>query len=65
MTQFQFDLICKIITNGAPALAGELCNALNTLVSGYDAIAKENEQLKANINALTSDCVECAPENAN
>ena len=44
MTQFQFDVICKLIENGAPALANELCGALNDLVVDYNRMA---EQLKA------------------
>lgn len=44
MTQLQFDMICKIIQSGAPALANELCGALNDLVVGYNRMA---EQLKA------------------
>ncbi len=44
MDQTQFDLICKIIQNGAPALANELCGALQNLVAGYnEAIAALNE----------------------
>lgn len=54
MTQFQFDLICKIIDQGAPVLAGELCGALNTLVLERNALVAENEQLKANIETLTA-----------
>lgn len=47
MTQFQFDLICKIIESGAPALANELCGSLNDLVIDRNNLAKENEELKA------------------
>ena len=43
MTQLQFDVICKLIENGAPALANELCGALNDLVVDYNRMA---EQLK-------------------
>jgi len=50
MTQFQFDLICKIIENGAPALANELCNSLDALVKAYTECMTENEQLKAKLN---------------
>ena len=46
MTQFQFEMICKILENGAPVLAVELCTALNTLVQERNAFAQENEQLK-------------------
>ena len=58
MTQFQFDLICKIIESGAPALANELCAALNALIQDYNITIDENEQLKARINELTTNCDE-------
>lgn len=54
MTQFQFDLICKIIENGAPALANELCGAVNNLVQSYNAAVNENADLKAQIDALNA-----------
>jgi hypothetical protein len=47
MTQLQFEVICKIIENGAPALANELCNALNNLVVDRNNLAKEVEALKS------------------
>ena len=43
MTQTQFDLICKIIQNGAPALAEELCGAIANLIQAYAALAEEKE----------------------
>lgn len=49
MNQTQFDLICKIIQNGAPALAEELCGALANLARDYTALAEENESLKAQL----------------
>ncbi len=55
MTQFQFDIICKIIEQGAPALADELCNALDSFVRDHNALAAENEQLKTQIASMTSD----------
>ena len=54
MNQFQFELICKIIENGAPALANELCGALNGLVQSYNASMTENEQLKVRLDSLTA-----------
>lgn len=42
MTQFQFDMIIKVIERGAPALADELCTSLNDLVNAYNAIRNEN-----------------------
>lgn len=47
MTQFQFDAICKIIEVGAPALANELCGALQGLVQTCNAALDENAKLKA------------------
>ena len=51
MTQFQFDVICKIIDTGAPALAAELCNSLHNLVQDFNAVLAENETLKAQANS--------------
>ena len=33
MTQFQYDAIVKLICNGAPALADELCEAFAEIVT--------------------------------
>lgn len=49
MTQFQFDVICKLIDNGAPALAPELKNAILGLAQSFEAVIVENEQLKAKL----------------
>ena len=46
MTQQQFEIICKIIENGAPALANELCSALNNLVIDRNNLAKQLEEIK-------------------
>lgn len=46
MNQLQFEMIMKIIQNGAPALADELCNALGNLVNDRNHLAEENEKLK-------------------
>ena len=46
MTQQQFEIICKIIENGAPALANELCNALNNLVIDRNNLAKQLEEIQ-------------------
>jgi hypothetical protein len=51
MTQFQFDLICKIIESGAPVLANELCSVLNTFVQSYNSTLAENTSLKAQLEA--------------
>lgn len=53
MTQFQFDVICKLIDNGAPALAPELKNAILGLAQSFEAAVAENEQLKAKLEAST------------
>ena len=41
MTQFEFDVIVKLIENGAPALARELCGSLNNLVVDYNKTKQE------------------------
>ena len=41
MTQFEFDVIVKLIENGAPALAHELCGSLNGLVNDYNNLRAE------------------------
>lgn len=41
MTQFEFDVIIKLIENGAPALARELCGSLNNLVNDYNKLRAE------------------------
>ena len=53
MTQFQFDVICKLIDNGAPALAIELKKALVGLAQSLEEAVAENEQLKATLKAST------------
>jgi hypothetical protein len=63
MTQFQFDLICKLIETGAPALANELITALQEMVKICNATAEENTQLKAQLDDLTKDCESEKPEN--
>lgn len=47
MTQLQFEIIYKIIENGAPALANDLCNALNDLVVDRNNLAKQLEEIQA------------------
>lgn len=41
MTQFEFDVIVKLVENGAPALARELCGSLNDLVIEYNQMKQE------------------------
>ena len=53
MTQFQFEVICKLIDVGAPALAPELKNAILGLAKSLEAAVAENEQLKAKLEAST------------
>lgn len=45
MNSIQFQMIMKIINNGVPALADELCTAVAL-------VCEENEKLKAEIEAL-------------
>ena len=54
MTQYQFETIIKIVNNGAPALAEELNNSLNDLVIDRNNLAKENEELKKELDKLTN-----------
>lgn len=54
MTQFQLNVICKIISAGAPAIAEELCGALDNLVRSYNAALEENSQLKKDLEEATS-----------
>ncbi len=46
MTQLQFELICKVIESGAPALANELCDSLDALVKERNAFAEKLDKLK-------------------
>lgn len=46
MNQLQFEMICKILQNGAPALANELCDALNTLVVDYNRLLGELQAMR-------------------
>ena len=46
MTQFQFEVICKTLDSAVPALAPELCSALNNLIVSYNKLVAENAQLK-------------------
>jgi hypothetical protein len=55
MTQFQLDMICRIIEVGAPALAAELCSVLDSFVKDRNALAAENKQLKAQIAGITTE----------
>ena len=47
MNQYQFDTIMKVIENGAPALANELCGSLNDLVNDYNALREEKDKQEA------------------
>lgn len=52
MTQFQFDMILKIIEQGVPVLYKELATALNTLVVERNTFEKENTELKTKLESL-------------
>ena len=54
MTQLQFDMICKIIQNGAPALANELCGALNDLVVDYNKMSAQLKEAQEVIEQFNS-----------
>jgi hypothetical protein len=64
MTQFQFDLICKIIESGAPALAKELCGALDTFVQSYNSALAENTSLKTQLEASKATITEEVTESS-
>ena len=55
MTQYQYDTIMKVISNGAPALANELCESIASVV-------RENIMLKDELSKLKDANVD---ENAN
>ena len=57
MTQLQFQMIVKIISNGAPAVAEELCTELAN-------VCNENEQLKKDLEAANASLNESEPEKA-
>lgn len=38
MTQEMYDLICKVLQGGAPALANDLIAALNKLITDYQTL---------------------------
>lgn len=44
MNQQQFNLIVKIIRNGAPALADELLTALGTLINDYQELKNSKQE---------------------
>ena len=48
MTQLEYDLICEIIRNGAPALAARLTQSLANLITDYNVKTKELESIKSN-----------------
>lgn len=54
MTQFQFEVICKVIESGAPALSNELCSSLNDLVVDRNQLAKQVEDLKSQLDKTNS-----------
>jgi hypothetical protein len=61
MTPVQFQMIVKIITNGAPVLAEELCTALATVCSENDRLKIELEGYntkKADTQATSDEPVE-------
>lgn len=44
MTQSQYDVLCKVIQNGAPALANELIGAVNELINQLGEAVKAKEE---------------------
>lgn len=62
MTQFEFDMICKIIQNGAPALASDLIGSISNLINDANALLKERDELKAELERRDSECSKDASE---
>lgn len=56
MTQYQYDTIMKLIVNGAPALANELCSSLADVVN-------ERNDFKAKLEKIKSDAENAKNEN--
>ena len=56
MSQYEYQLICHVLRNGAPAVANDLINSLNNLIAAYntelnkakDEKQKVDEQVKKN-----------------
>ncbi len=46
MNQYQYDTIIKLIANGAPALAEELCNAFADVITERNRLRIELDELK-------------------
>ena len=46
MTQHDYDLICEIIKNGAPALSQRLISLLSAMINDYQNVKKELETIK-------------------
>lgn len=56
MTQYQYDTIMKLIVNGAPVLANELCRSLADIVN-------ERNDFKAQLEKIKSDAENAKDEN--
>lgn len=46
MNQFQYDCIVRVISNGAPAIAEELCGALAGLVSERNEFKRQLDEIE-------------------
>lgn len=55
MTQIDYEIICRIIQSGAPALAMELIGALQNLINDFNAVIKERDQLKSELETIEKD----------
>ena len=45
MTQFQYDVIVKVICNGAPAIADELCEAFAEIVTERNSFKQSLDEM--------------------
>lgn len=52
MTQYQYETIVKIIANGAPALATELCDALKEVILELNQLKEKSKEEKEETDAV-------------
>lgn len=64
MTQLEFDMICKILQNGAPAVANDLIKAITDVITAANTAITERDELKKQLDKLTSDTSASAEEKA-
>ena len=56
MNQEQYDIICKVLRSGAPALADELITSLSIVINDYQRLKKaEQDRLSDNTEVQSAD----------